>query len=214
MCGGGSNDAQKQADANERERQQQISASTARINQIFSDPARQAQYDKLASDTAAFYQTDIDRQNAEATRKAKFALARSGNIGGSVQADRARDLGQDYDKAVIQAQQRGQQAKASLMGEDESTKQSLIAMAQAGLDTTTAGSQAASALRSNLQAGQANATAQGLGDLFGDVNQAYNASLDAKNARQGQIYGYGSLFSPMFGPGATQQQPGGYGNWY
>ena len=83
------------------------------------------------------------------------------------------------------------------------------AMAQAGLDTTTAGSEASSALQANVQGAQANSTAQGLGDIFGDVSQTYNSSLDAKNLRAGSLYGYGSMFgSPLYGVGAAQpQQP-------
>jgi len=211
MGGGGNNDAQKQAEQNERERQAQIAQSTAKINALFADPKRQQQYDKLASDTTAFYTQDLDRQNEIAARKLKFALARSGNAGGSLQADEGKVLGQDYEKGLIAATQRGQQAAASLQGQDEQSKQSLIAMAQAGLDTTTAGSEAASALRSNLQAGQSSATAQGLGDLFSDLSNTYQNSLDAKNARQGQLYGWGSLFQPLYG--APQQQPSGFGGY-
>jgi hypothetical protein len=121
-------------------------------------------------------------------------------------------LGQDYLKGVAQASQKGQQAAANLQGEDEATRQSLIAMAQAGLDTTTAGTEASSALRSNLQAGQAGATAQGLGDIFQDVSSVYNTSQDAKAARQGMLYGYGSIFgNSQFAP--SQQQQPSYGTY-
>ena len=202
--GGSNNSAQDQANQQEAQRQAQITASTAKINSIFDDPSRQAQYDKLGADTTAYYTSDLDRQNAIAQRQLKFSLARGGQTGGSLQADEGKQLGQDYEKGVTKASQYGQQAASSLQGQDESTRQSLIAMAQAGLDTTTAGSEAASALRSNLQSGQAGSTAQGLGDVFGDVSQVYNASQDAKNARAGSLYGYGSIFS---NPLIAQQQP-------
>jgi len=206
--GGGSNSAQDQANQQEAQRQAQITASTQKINSIFSDPSRQAQYDKLAQDTTAYYTSDLDRQNAIAQRNLKFSLARGGQTGGSVQAYQGKQLGEDYLKGVTQASQKGQQAAANLQGQDEATKQSLIAMAQAGLDTTTAGSEAASALKSNLDAGQAGSTAQGLGDVFGDLSSVYQNSLDAKNVRAGNLYGYGSIFSsPLYQPGGGQQQP-------
>lgn len=210
MCGGGGSSAQDQANAAEAQRQAQIKASTQKIESIFADPARQAQYDKLAQDTTAYYESDLDRQNKVAQRQLKFALARGGQIGGSNQAYQGKILGQDYAKGVTQAVTQGQQAAANLQNQDEQTKQGLIAMAQAGLDTTTAGNEAASALRSNLQSGMAGATAQGLGDVFSNLNNVYQSSLDAKNLRAGNLYGYGSIFSnPLYTPGGgtTQQQP-------
>lgn len=211
MCGGGSNSAQKEADAAEKQRQQQIAQSTAAINGIFNDPARTAQYDKLGKDTTAYYTSQLDRQNADAQRKLTFALARSGNSGGSLQADEGKKLGEDYERGIIQATQKGEAAKADLMGQDESQKQSLLAMAQAGLDATTAGSDAASALRSTLQSSQANSTAQSLSDMFGDVSSIYQTSKDAADARRGMKYGYQGLYSPLFGaPSSNQNTGGGY----
>lgn len=212
--GGGSNNAQKQADQNERDRQAQIKASTGAINNIFDSPDRQAQYDQLGSDTTKFYQNDLDRQNAIAQRKEKFALARSGNTGGSLQADQGATMGQDYLRGVVEASRRGQSAEAGLKGQDETSRMNLIAMAQAGLDTTTAGSQASSALRGNLQSGMANSTANSLGDLFGDFSNSYQKSEDRKAQQQGFLYGYGRGYQPLYGPGAQQsygaQQPQNY----
>lgn len=205
MGGGGSGKAQKEADAAERERQRQIKESTSQIQAIFDSPERQAQYDKLAADTTQFYTQDLDRQNVKAQRNLKFSLARSGLAGGSEQAYEGKQLGEDYQRGIVQASQRGQQAASSLQGQDASTEQSLIAMAQAGLDTTTASREAASSLRANVEGAQANSTAQGLGDIFSDVNSTYQSSLDAKNARAGQKWGYGSLYSsPLYGPGGQQ----------
>jgi hypothetical protein len=208
--GGGNNQAQQQAAQDEAQRQAQIKQSTGAINALFDDPARKGQYDQLAKDTTAYYTSDLDRQNAVAQRKLKFALGRSGQAGGSTQYDQAKVLGQDYDKGLLEASRRGEQASANLQGQDESQRQSLLAMAEAGLDTTTASSEASSALRSNLQSSQADATANAFGDLFGDVNSLYNTSQDAAALRRGQLYGYGSLFSPVFGVGQQQATGGLY----
>ena len=198
--GGGSNNAQQQAAANEAERQRQIADSTAKINSIFDSPDRQAQYDKLAADTTAYYTSDLDRQKAINDRKLKFALARSGNIGGSLQADQSRALGQDYLKGVVEASRRGQAAGANLRAADEQTRMNLIAMAQSGLDATTASSQATSALRGNLQSSMADSTANSLGDAFSDLGSIYNKSEDAKQFRTQYRNGL-NLYSPMYGYG-------------
>jgi len=209
MGGGGSNSAQKEATAQEQERQRKIAESTGAVNKIYDDPARQAQYDKLGSDTTKFYADDVDRQNKVAGRQLKFSLARSGLAGGSAQADEGKVLGEDYLKGILEATRRGQSAASSLRSSDEQSRQQLIAMAMSGLDTTTAQSAASSALRANVQGSLADSTAGGLGDMFSNLNSTYQQSQDAKAARQGQKYGYTSLYSPMFGIPANQppQQP-------
>ena len=200
--GGSSNSAQKQADQNERERQAQIAATTGKINSVFDAPSRQAEYGKLAADTTQFYQSDLDKQKLNNDRALKFALARSGNTGGSVQVDKGRTLGEDYLKGVVEASRKGQAAGANLRQTDESSRMNLLAMAQTGLDATTAGSQAASAIRGNLQAGQADATANSLGDMFTNISDVYAKSEAAKKDRSGYKYGFGSPYTPMYGPGS------------
>lgn len=202
--GGGSQKAAKQANAAEQQRQANIASSTAKVNDIFNDPARTGQYDQLASDTTKFYRDDLDKQQADATRNTKFALARSGQIGGSVQADQNQKLGEDYLQGVIKASRLGQQAGANLRASDETSRANLIAMAQNGLDATTASSNAASALRSNLESGQAGATVNQLGDSFSDFANVYKQSQDAAALRNGQKYAYNTLYQPGFGYGGAR----------
>lgn len=199
--GGGGNDAAKEANRAEAQRQANIKRSTAQINDIFNDPSRTGQYDKLASDTTAFYRNDLDKQQADATRNTKFALARSGQIGGSVQADQNTKLGEDYLQGVIKASRLGAQAGANLRASDETSRANLISMAQNGLDATTASQNAAAALRSNLESGQSTATANQFGDAFGDFADLYKQSQDAAALRSGQKYAYNTLYTPGFGYG-------------
>src|SRR6185436_12160507 len=110
--GSSSNSAQKQADKNEKERQAQIAQSTTAINSAFAD--RAPSYDKLAADTTTFYTNDLNKQKQLADRRNKFALASSGQIGGSLQADTTRHTGEDYLKGVVEAQRRGSSAGANL----------------------------------------------------------------------------------------------------
>ena len=202
--GSSSNNAQKEADRSEKERQAQISQSTGAINAIYDDPSRQAQYDKLSSDTTAFYTGDLDRQKAINDRKLKFALARSGQTGGSVQADQSQTLGEDYLRGVVEAQRRGSAAGANLRGADEQSRSNLIAMAQTGLDATTSGARAASSLRSNLESSMADSTSNQLGDMFGQFGDIYRRSEDRKELQKGQRYAYNTVYQPMFGYGGGQ----------
>lgn len=205
--GSSSDKASKQAAANEAQTKAQISQADAGINAAYDNPSRQAEYDKLATDTTKFYTNDINSQEAIAERKLKFALARSGQTGGSQQVAEGAQLGRDYDKAIIGAQQKGNAARSNLKNADESSRMNLLAMAQSGLDAGTATSQATSSLQNNLLSGESTATADSLANAFGDLGSVFQNSEDQKAARQGAIYGYGSLF------GNAQQQQQGTSPW-
>lgn len=203
MGSGGSDKATKQATANEAQTKAQIAQATSGINAIYDNPSRTAEYDKLGADTTKFYTQDVNDQNAIAERKLKFSLARSGQAGGSVQADEGAMLGKDYDKAIIEAQRKGNSAESNLKSADESSRMNLLAMAQSGLDAGTATSQATSSLQNNLLSGEASSTADSLSSMFGDLGSVYQNSEDQKAARAGQLYGFGGLF----GNQPQQQQP-------
>lgn len=200
--GGGSDKAQKQAQAAEDERQRQIKASTAAINSIFTDPSRQAQYDDITKATTDFYTGDVNRQHDVEARQLLFALARSGQAGGSEGAYKNKVLGQDYVRGLNTAAQKGYQAGASLRQADEDSRAQLLALAQSGVDATTASDQATRSLQSNLMANKGSATANSIGDLFGDLGDFIQQSNAQKQAKQGYLYGYGSVYQPMYGVGA------------
>lgn len=200
--GGSSNRAQQQAEENERERQAQIAASTASVNRIFDDPSRQGQYDRLAADTTAYYTQDLDRQKAENDRRLTFALARGGQVGGSVQADQSQRMGEDYLRGIVEASRRGQAAGADLRNADEQARMNLLAATQAGLDATTGMSRATSTLQSNLQASRAAATAGELGNMFGTFGDIYNQSRQQAEYLRGlRDYSQGgsAYYKPLYG---------------
>lgn len=197
-----SDKASKQAQANEQARQANVSAGTQAINSYFDSPQRTSAYDKLASDTTAYYKLQADKQQDQANRNLRFALARSGQAGGSVQADQGEKLGQDYSNAILEATRRGQQAGASLRSQDESERASLTAAVQGGLDATTAASNAESAARANLASATANSTNNALSDAFGDFANLYQNSKDAAALRSGMKYSYNTLYQPGFGAGS------------
>lgn len=201
MCmGGGSDKAQKQAAAADAQKQKDTAAAISGINSIYDSPEHQKQYDQLTADTTKYYTDDVNRQEAIQARQMKFAQARSGLSGGSESAYQGKVLGQDYSKAIIDATRRGNAAGANLRNADESSRNNLIAMAEAGLDAGTASNQATAAAQNNLLTNQSQATADSLGNAFGDVGAIYQNSQDQKQLRNQQVYGYGGLYqSPMFG---------------
>jgi hypothetical protein len=207
---GGSDSASKQAQANENARQAAVASGTASVNKIFDDPSRTAAYDKLSADTTAYYTQQLDQQKQLNDRQLKFAQARNGQTGGSVQTDQDTQAGKDYLQGVLSAQRMGAQAGADLQSKDTSERASLIAAVQGGLDATSAASNAAAAMKGNLDSAQSTATANAFGQTFGDFSSIYQKSQDAKALRQGQLYSYNTVYQPGFGAGAA----GGGGSHY
>lgn len=198
---GGNDKAQKAAEASERERNAAITQSTASVRNIFNSPERQAQYDDLYDATRTLGMGDLAKQKTGADRDARFALARSGQTGGSRANDVGRALGEDYVKGLLEVDRRALAGKADLMGADQQSQNNLIAMAQSGLDMTTASQQASNALRSNLAAGESTRLAGGLGDVFGSVAGLKTAS-EAERIRRQSEQNYGqSMYSPYFNYG-------------
>lgn len=202
--GGGSDKAAREAEQQEKERQARIAATTAQINSIFGDPNRTAQYDRLAADTTAFLTDDLNRQKADNDRNMTFAMARSGQHGGSVSADASQNLGESYMRGLVEAQRRGNAAGADLRMQDEQARSNLLAMAQSGLDATTAASQSANMLRNNLASAQAGSTAQGITGFFDSFADVYKRSRDDAATRRGELWAYNTIYQPGFGYGGNQ----------
>lgn len=198
--GGGGNNAQKQAERQERERQAAITQSVGQINNVFDNPGRKKEIDDFFGATRDYYMQDLNRQKTTNDRDLKFSLARSGQTGGSLAVDQNRRAGEDFNRGILDADRRAQSAAADLRTQDEQARMNLIAMAQSGLDATTASQQSANAMRNNLAAGKATSTAQGLGDAFGGFGEFFKRSREQAANRQG-YRDYELLFKPGFGYG-------------
>lgn len=199
MSGSPDNSAQREAQREEQARQARTTASVGRINQAFDDPRRAQQIGDFLGATRSFYMNDLNRQKADTDRGLKFAMARSGNTGGSVAIDNARRVGEEYSRGVIEADRRAQGAAADLRAQDEQSRLNLIGLAQSGMDATTGNSRALQALQNNLQAGRATATAQGLGDAFGVFANLFRRSQEEAARRRGERYVYNTVFPGGFG---------------
>jgi hypothetical protein len=194
------NSAQKEAQQAEAERQAKITQSVGAINGVFSAPARQKQYADFLKASRDLYGNDLNRQQTEASRNLKFSLARSGNIGGSLQADQGRHLGEDYNRGVIEAERRAQGDEAALRGQDQQSRLNLLAMAQSGLDANTGANQAAEAMRNSLQSGAAARNVQGLGNIFSGFADVFKRSREEAQRRKELQYVYSSLYGNPNGP--------------
>jgi hypothetical protein len=192
MCGGGSNRAQREAQAEEERRQAAIRAGTGRVQQIFNSPEREQQINDFIAATRGILGREVNRQQADATRQNRFALARSGQIGSSLQADRTRKLGETYGRALLEAERRAQAGGADIRAADADAQARMIGLVQGGLDATTAASQSASAMRNNLSAGAAQRNADSLGNLFGGFADYFQQSREAAARRRAD-----AQFSPM-----------------
>lgn len=191
---GGAGKAQRRAEQAERERQQQIAATTARIDSIFDSPERQKQYDNFANALRAFYTEDAGRQKTIADRNQRFALARSGLTGGSAAADAGRTLSDEYNRGILDAERRTQGSLADLISSDQQSRLNLIGMAQSGLNATSAARQAAEAMRANVGNARAAGRAEGLGEIFGSTAEAYRRQNQAAETRRGYQQGLDGLY--------------------
>jgi hypothetical protein len=188
------NSSQNAAERLERERQAKAAATSARINAAYDAPGRQSQYDDFLNAVRQNYTEDATRQKAVADRGLKFATARSGLSGGSADVDSRRTAGEEFQRGILQAEDRAQGALGDLKGADEQSRLQLLQMAQSGLDATTAASRANAAISSGAQSALADQKAKGLGDIFGSTIKTVNTQQEAAAQRRGQTSAVGSLY--------------------
>lgn len=194
--GSSGGNAQREAEQAEKERQAQIRATQQRIEGAFSQPQREADIADFLNATRGYYREDANRQQGDASRNLQFALARSGMVGGQYDADTNRRLAETYQRGLLEADRRAQSAAASLRSADQQAKQQLLAMAQSGLDMTTATQNASQALRNNLAGATADAREGTLGNLFSSFGDIYSQSVKQQEEKRAQRDVYRTLYQP------------------
>lgn len=177
--------ASDQAAASEQQRLAAIQGTQSAVNGVFNSPSRAADIADFISATKEYLGRDLDEQKANNDRQLKFALARGGQLGGSVQVDKQAQFGRDYGKALLQVDRRARGAGAELEGQDQEARARLISLATTGLDATTGATQAAAAMRSSLEGARSGALVQPLGDMFSNFTKFYQDSRDAAERRRG-----------------------------
>lgn len=196
--GGGSNSSAVKAAQEESWRQNNISQAVNQINQIYGGPSRQAEIADFLGATRSFYRGELDRQKDVADRSLRFAMARSGLAGGSAAADANQQLGQDYQRGILDADRLAQSAVSDLRSADEASRMNLISQASTGMGLTSGAQQAAQMLQANLQGSRGAMKANQLGDVFGGLATVYDNSRKAAEERRGNR-AYGMLYQPGFG---------------
>lgn len=187
MGGGGDSGA---LEKQETERQQKVQAAVDAINAQFgygvaggdqdqaasveaNRAARDAMYSDIQSATTETALRGLDRQYDTASKQNKFGLARSGLLGGSVDAESGADLSTRYGEGRMQAQAAGIGAASELRALDEKTRQNLISLAQSGIDTGTASNLALGQMQAAADSARSTSQSATVGDLFSNMGQAY-----------------------------------------
>ncbi len=168
--GGGSNHDARDIEA---ERQRKAQEAIAEINRIFDNANRDALYQQQRDAVYDLNTQEVERQAAEAERANRFALARNGLLGGSADVDSNAELNRRTNEGLAQAGGIADAAMADLQKADETARNNLVSMANAGTDATTAGQLASSQLAANADAASADRAVASVGDLFGSLSNAY-----------------------------------------
>lgn len=184
MSGSPDNSASKQAQQQETQRQAVIAGTQSRVNQVFDSPRRKRDISDFVSAVRDRAMQDLNRQQADTSRELRFALARGGQIGGSVDNDQNRRLADDYNRGLINVENRALGAGSQVEAADQDARARLIQLATSGLDATTGAQQAASAMRSSIGSAQADAYGQQLGDQFGAIGSFVKQRRDESTRRQ------------------------------
>lgn len=189
---GGSNKAANAANAAEQERLGGIRNTQSRVNAVFDAPGRKADIADYVDATRQYQTDDLNRQKALSDLDLKFALARGGQIGGSLNLDKQAEQGRLYTRGLLDAEGKAQGAGAALQAQDQDARARLISLATSGLDATTGASQAAAAMKTNLEAGRAGVRSDTLGNAFGTISDFTKASREgAERRRANQDAGWG-----------------------
>ena len=147
---------------------------------------------------------EVNDQYADAERANRFALARNGLLGGSSDVESNANLQEKTNEGLIQARALGQQAASDLRTADEQSKQSLIAMAQSGIDTGTAQQMAQAQLSANAQSALGQRGGATIGSLFDNLSQAYLTNKLMNAAQNGY-----NLYNNNYGNLSTSKSYGG-----
>lgn len=196
MCGDNhaANQAEQRAIHEEKLKQEQISNTEKALSDVYDSPERQAQYDDYVAALRDSYGTDLNKQKSSADRNLKFSMARSGLTGGSAAVDSNRTLGEEFQKGVLNAENKAQASLGELKAADEATRSNLFQLGLQGADATTTASRAQAGAQSALASQQATAQAQGLGDIFAGTADIYKRQNEAAAKRAQLTAPVGSLY--------------------
>lgn len=188
----------------ERKKQAEIDKGITAVNSAFDDPARQGLYDDIYQSTYDRNFDDLQSQYADAVQKLKFALARSGQGGSSVDVYQKGDLKSRYDQATLDAQALADRAKSNLIATDDQTRSNLINLIYGGYTSSDATNRAFSNLQTNYDRALAESRNLRLGDVFADLTNAYQSgTINAGRGIARNLYNEDQFNSFFANPGSS-----------
>jgi hypothetical protein len=200
--GGGSNNAQRSAEARERQREATINRNTVAVNNIYDSPERQAQIGQFTDAIRQQYQTELQEQQRKNNNQLQFSLARSGQTGSSLDRDQNRQLGEAYQRGVLESERGAQNAAADLRAADEASRNQLLGLVQSGSSGAVALQNAATAQRNNLLAAKSSVDVRNIGDAYSNFSDIFNRSKQQSEYRRG-LQDYGNEFGFLGNGGKT-----------
>lgn len=211
MCMGGTNSATTAATNQAAAQQAEINNNVSAINSAFAN--RQSQYSGYLSALNTSYQTQLNQQQAQASRQLKFSLARGGLTGSSVAADQGGVLQQELGQGEVTAQEQAQAKLAGLESSDTTEKQQMLSLAESGANIGNAAEQTASALSANLANAQQNLGPNTLSNVFGNLTNTTNQMNTNAQTRLG-LRAAQAYTSPFSNTATTSSGYGGSGSGF
>lgn len=181
----------------EADRQRRIDETRGLIDRSFGSQRRQNQYDDYVGALREYLGTELVRQKADASRQTKFALARAGQTGGSVASDTMAKLGDEYSRGALQNESTVQGSLAGLRDQDEIARTRLLALADSGMDLTTAARRTSEMQEASIGRARNESFAKGLGDVFEKTAGTYKAINERVAQRRG--FGYKANRQDLYG---------------
>lgn len=170
---GYSRDANAVSDAYEREQNDRIAQTQAQIDAAYSNPRRSAQIIDFGSKMRSYLAERLRQQQTDEARTQKFALAKRGLTGGSVDASAGRRLAQMFSDQNVGLERQVVGAQEGLRQQDEQARIALRNQAGSGLSLTDAYRRSLAQQQQTLGNAQLDANNQTLGDFAAGGLAAY-----------------------------------------
>lgn len=173
-----------QQEAERAAREARIQQSISALNNIFGN--RAPVYDRFADETFALNRDRLQDSREQAARQLKFALARAGLSGGSVDVDKSQDADDRYNRGLVDARSYADEQAAQMRAQDQQAKQQLLGVASSGgISSGQMSSMAQNALQGQQRALENPPVASGLGQVFSGLADTIGQALVAHGNRQG-----------------------------
>lgn len=192
MCGGG-NDAAKEQRALEETRVKNIAIGNAAIEKEFAGFDDNF-YDSRAKDYEDYAKPKLEKEFANTKRNLVYSLARSGLMGGSVDAEKNANLADERQQQLRNVSDAGQAQANELRQTVEGQRSNLTAQLEASADP---GAAANLALRT-AQAYTKPTSYAPIGNFFKTFTETYLANNEAKQ--------YAAARDPMYSWGGQSQR--------